>query len=71
MKVIYDAATDILRIVLKDVPMEDFNEDLPGLIIDYDAEDKIIALELRHASRVVETPGSLEHIVLNAESTVS
>ncbi|MBD2461623.1 DUF2283 domain-containing protein [Oscillatoria sp. FACHB-1407] len=65
MKVIYDGATDVLQIIFRDVPIEDFSEDRSGVTIDYDADDNIIALEIRDASKMIEDPRSLKHIVLD------
>jgi uncharacterized protein YuzE len=64
MKVIYDVATDVLRIVFREAVMEDFSEDRPDVMINYDVEDKIIAFEIRNASKYVADPRSLEHIVV-------
>ena len=65
MKVIYDGSTDVLRIIFKDAMVEDYSEDRPGVVVDYDAEDNIIALEISDASKIVEDPRSLEHIVVD------
>lgn len=65
MKVIYDAATDILRIVFREAIVEDFSEDRPGVTVDYDSDDSIIAMEIREASKIVEDPRSFEHYVIN------
>jgi uncharacterized protein YuzE len=63
MKVVYDAETDILRIVLNDAPIEESNEDKSGIILDYDAEGNVVGLEVLSASIRVKDPRSLEHIV--------
>ena len=36
MKVTYDAEVDALRIVFNDAPIEESDEEKPGLILDYD-----------------------------------
>lgn len=64
MKVIYDSATDVLRIVFRDAPVEDFSEDRPGVTAEYDADDKIIALKIKKASEIMDNPRSLEHTVM-------
>ncbi|MBW4620503.1 MAG: DUF2283 domain-containing protein [Cyanosarcina radialis HA8281-LM2] len=63
MKVMYDAETDILRIVLNDAPIEESNEDSSGIILDYDKAGNVIGLEVLSASIRVKDPRSLEHIV--------
>ncbi|MGJ3252288.1 MAG: DUF2283 domain-containing protein [Elainellaceae cyanobacterium] len=63
MKVIYDAETDILRIVLTDALIEESNEDSSGIILDYDEAGNVVGLEVLNASVRVKDPRSLEHIV--------
>lgn len=36
MKVTYDPEVDVLRILFRDVPIEESDEDKPGVILDYD-----------------------------------
>jgi uncharacterized protein YuzE len=64
MKVVYDPATDVMRIVFRDLPVEDFNEEQPGIKVDYDVEDRIIAIEIQKASELVDDPRSLKHEIL-------
>src|SRR2546422_7274673 len=42
MKVTYDATVDVLRVILRDVPVEESDEDKPGVILDYDAEGNMV-----------------------------
>ena len=63
MKVIYDAETDVLRVVLTDSPIEENNEDSSGVILDYDSAGNVVGLEVLDASSRVNNPRSLEHIV--------
>lgn len=65
MRVVYDPATDVLQIIFRDAVVEDFSKDSRGLTVDYDADDKIIALEIQNASKLVEDPRTLEHKVLD------
>lgn len=65
MKVVYDTAADVLKIVFRDASVEDFSEDRPGVTIDYDAEDNMIAIEIRDASKIIDNPRSLEHIIVD------
>ncbi len=56
MKAIYDAKTDTLTFELKSGPVAESNEDKPGIILDYDADDNLIGIEVLDASmRVAET----------------
>lgn len=59
MKVNYDAASDILTVVLRDAPVAESDEDKPGVILDYDDQGNLISIEVLDASTRVEEPGSV------------
>ena len=46
MKVNYDAKTDTLTVVFRDVPVAESDEDKPGVILDYDATGNIVSIEV-------------------------
>ena len=54
MKVIYDPEVDVLRIIFRNAPIEESDEDKPGVILDYDAEGNVVGLEVLNASQRVE-----------------
>jgi YD repeat-containing protein len=54
MKVTYDAATDTLTVVLRDAPVRVSEEEKSGVILDYDADDRLIAIEVLDASTRVD-----------------
>ncbi|MBC7250553.1 MAG: DUF2283 domain-containing protein, partial [Anaerolineae bacterium] len=56
MKVIYDPGTDTLTVIFSEVPIEESDEDKPGVILDYDAEGNLVSLEILDASRRVMIP---------------
>jgi uncharacterized protein YuzE len=56
MKVIYDAETDTLTIILNDAPVAESDEDKPGIILDYDATGNVVSLEILDASQRVTQP---------------
>lgn len=64
MKIIYNPASDVMRIVFRDAPVEDFTEEQPNMKIDYDMEDRIVALEIRQASKLVDDPHQVEHQIV-------
>lgn len=63
MKVTYDPEVDILRIVLSSAPVEESDEDKPGVILDYDKSGNIVSLEILDASTRIENPRSVEYEV--------
>jgi uncharacterized protein YuzE len=63
MKVTYDPDVDVLRIVLSSRPVEESDEDKPGVILDYDREGNIVGLEVLAASERIENPRSIDYAV--------
>jgi uncharacterized protein YuzE len=58
MKVIYDSDADILDLLFREVPVAESDEVREGVVIDYGADGKIVAVEVLDASRhVTETLG--------------
>ncbi|HID26797.1 MAG TPA: DUF2283 domain-containing protein [Methanosarcinales archaeon] len=56
MRVIYDAKTDTLTIILSEAPVAESDEDKPGIILDYDAYGNVVSLEILDASHRVAQP---------------
>ena len=54
MKITYDAVPDTLTAVLRDAPARISAEEKSGVILDYDAEGRLIALEVLDASARVD-----------------
>ena len=63
MKITYDAEVDVLRIVFSNTPIEESDEDKPGVILDYDKDGNIVGLEILDASKRMENPRSVEYAV--------
>ena len=63
MKILYDPEVDVLRIVFNDLPVEESDEEKPGLILDYDKSGNIVGMEVLDASKRVENPRALEYAV--------
>ena len=63
MKVTYDPEGDVLRILLSNAPIEESDEDKPGVILDYDKDGNVVGLEILDASKRVSNPRSVEYAV--------
>ena len=63
MKVVYDPEVDALRIVFANTPIEESDEEKPGIILDYDKDGNIVGLEILDASRRMDNPRSVEYAV--------
>jgi len=63
VRVTYDPEVDVLRIVLSDAPIEESDEDKPGVILDYDKDGNVVGLEILEASKRVSNPRSVEYAV--------
>jgi uncharacterized protein YuzE len=59
MKVTYDPEVDVLRILFRNAPIEESDEDKPGVILDYDKDGNIVGLEVLNASQRVEHPAGM------------
>lgn len=54
MSFAYDAATDVLTLILREGPARDSIEGRAGEVLDYDAEGRLVAIEILDASAKVE-----------------
>mgnify|MGYP001597696855 FL=1 len=63
MKVKYDRDVDVLSIVLSDAPVEESDEDKPGVILDYDKSGNVVGLEILDASKRMGNPMSVEYAI--------
>jgi uncharacterized protein YuzE len=63
MKVLYDPEVDVLSILLSDAPVEESDEDKPGVILDYDEHGNVVSLEILDASKRMGNPMSVEYAV--------
>jgi uncharacterized protein YuzE len=63
MRVKYDQEVDVLTIRFNDAPVEESDENKPGVILDYDKDGNIVRIEILNASKQIENPKSLEYAV--------
>ena len=64
MKVTYDPEVDVLCILFSSAPIEESDEDKPGIIIDYDKDGNVVGLEILDASKRMENPRAVEYAVM-------
>jgi len=60
MKATYDPKTDTLTIRFKPGAVTESDEDKPGVILDYNAEGHLLAVEILDASARVEEARSMQ-----------
>jgi uncharacterized protein YuzE len=63
LRVTYDPEVHVLRILLSDAPIEESDEDKPGVILDYDIDGNVVGLEILEASKRMANPRSVEYAV--------
>jgi uncharacterized protein YuzE len=51
------------NIRFSDSPVDESDEEKPGIILDYDKDGNIVGIEILNASRRMEDPRSLEYAV--------
>jgi len=63
MKIKYNKKIDVLKITFSNLPVEESDEEKPGIILDYDREGNIIGIEILDASKRMDNPQSVEYAV--------
>ncbi len=56
MNITYDPNVDILRIILDEGAIEESDEDVEGIIMDYNSDGKLVGIEILDASKRVDNP---------------
>ncbi len=64
MKVTYDPRVDAMRIRFNDAVVFESDEDKPGIILDYDKDGNVVAMEILDASQRLSNPRSVEYSVM-------
>lgn len=67
MQITYDPDRDILQIAFNQRDVDETARASPNLILDYDEDGLIVGLELRNASRRVDSPLSVTFTVGDAD----
>jgi uncharacterized protein YuzE len=63
MKVVYDQDRDLLQITFIETTIEETAQIAPGLVLDYDEDGNVIGLELRKASKKMDSPYAIYYLV--------
>jgi uncharacterized protein YuzE len=63
MKITYDPEVGVLRIIFSSAPIEESDEEKPGIILDFDKGGNVVAMEILDASKRVENPRAVEYAV--------
>ena len=63
MKVRYDKEVDVLYFKLSDKPVQESDEEKKGIIIDFDADGKVVGIEILNASENLSQPSVVEYEV--------
>jgi uncharacterized protein YuzE len=63
MKIKYDPEVDVIRITLRDIEITESDEDIPGIILDFDASRNVIGIEILQASQRIDNPQAIEYMI--------
>ena len=61
MRVRVDTVADAVYLNLTDRPIKDSEEVADGIVVDYDAEGRIVGVEILDASKRTDDPAALKH----------
>ena len=64
MKITYESEVDVLCILFSTAPIEESDEDKPGVIIDYDKGGNIVGMEILDASKRMDNPRAVDYAVM-------
>lgn len=67
---LYDSEVDVLRILFSNPPIEESDEEKPGVIFDYDQNGNLMGLEIINASQMMDNPDSVNKMYRNPKSFV-
>ncbi|HEX7927894.1 MAG TPA: DUF2283 domain-containing protein [bacterium] len=66
MNIVYDPHTDTLVIEFSQAPVEESDEDKPGVILDYDASGNLVGMEILDASKRVRDVNEVRFRIADA-----
>jgi uncharacterized protein YuzE len=63
MKIKYDPEVEVIRITLKDAVIEESDEEIAGVILDFDADRNVVGIEILQASQRIDNPQLMEYMI--------
>jgi uncharacterized protein YuzE len=63
MKITYDPEVDVMRIIFSSAPIEESDEEKPGVILDFDKNGNVVGMEILDASKRMENPRTVEYAI--------
>lgn len=69
MNITYDPSVDILRIILDDSQIDESDEEVEGIIMDYNHDGKLVGIEILDASQRVDNPYVMTYSVAQAKAS--
>jgi len=66
MKVTYDPEVDVLNIIFAEGPIDQSEEERPGIVVDYDRRGGMVAIEILQACKRFPIPTAVEYSVASA-----
>jgi len=69
MNIAYDPSVDILRLILDDSQIEESDEDVEGVIMDYNRDGKLVGIEILDASQRVDNPYVMTDSIAQAKAS--
>ncbi|MBI4560387.1 MAG: DUF2283 domain-containing protein [Candidatus Hydrogenedentes bacterium] len=60
MRITYGPSVDAVRIQLSEARGDESDEEKPGVILDYDSQGNVVAIEILDASQRMTNPRSVE-----------
>lgn len=69
MKITYDPGVDVLRIILDDNQVDESDEEMEGIIMDYSQDGKLVGIEILDASKRVDNPYVMNYSVAQADAS--
>jgi uncharacterized protein YuzE len=63
MKITYDPEVDVMRIIFSSAPIEESDEEKPGVILDFNKSGNVVGMEILDASKRMENPRTVEYAI--------